>query len=55
MSFIKRKLTKFFDRCESINPQIVFGENDPSSISPVRSPLIDSLIPEETGAGHIQV
>jgi hypothetical protein len=53
MSFIGRNLKNFFDRCESINPQIDIGENDPSSISPVRSPLIDSLIPEETGAVYI--
>jgi hypothetical protein len=53
MSFIERKLTEFFDRCESINPQIDIGENDPSSTSPVRSPLIERLIPEATGAVYI--
>jgi hypothetical protein len=53
MSFIKRKLTEFFYRCESINPQIVFGENDPSSPTRVRSPLIDRLIPKKKGAVYI--
>jgi hypothetical protein len=50
MSLIERNLTEFFYRCESINPQIDIGENDPSSTSPVNSRLIDRLIPEETGA-----
>jgi hypothetical protein len=53
MLLIERKLTEFFYRCESINPQIDIGENDPSSTSPVRSPLIERLIPEATGAVYI--
>jgi hypothetical protein len=52
MSLIERKLTEFFDRCESVRPQII-GKKTPSSTSPVNSPLIDRLIPEETGAVYI--
>ena len=53
MSFIKRNLKEFFDRCQSIRPQINIGKNTKRRTSPVNSPLIDRLIPEATGAVYI--
>ena len=53
MSFIERRLTEFFYRCESVRPQIIGSKKNRRRTSPVNSPLIDRLIPEETGAVYI--
>jgi hypothetical protein len=53
MSLIERKLTEFFYRCESVRPQIIGSKKNRRRTSPVNSPLIDRLIPEETGAVYI--
>jgi len=53
MSFIKKRLQEFFERFQSLQPEIDYGENGQSSTSPVSSPFIDRLIPEEAGAIHV--
>jgi hypothetical protein len=53
MLLIERNLKIFFDRCESVRPQIIGSKKNRRRTSPVNSRLIDRLIPEETGAVYI--